>query len=442
MLSNAGIVGIFYLKLSCKLANYMNYRISDPDIFKLKALKWAAQFEICAVFDSNNYPDHYQKFEFLVAAGANKILQSSENSFQKIDELTANNKKWLFGALSYHLKDEIEYDDIPHKTHNFSNVYFFEPQFLFMMRNGKLELLNDTEEFIIKEIESTQLENHPHKNYAQSHPIINKKTYLETVDLIKNHIARGDIYETNYCLEFKIDDCEINPVQIYQKLNKLSPTPFSTFFKWKDFYVLSATPERYLAKRGTKIISQPIKGTAARHHDPKKDQETKKALALLEKEQQENVMIVDLVRNDLTKVAKPGSVVVEELFGVYSFKQVHQLISTVVCEQDLKYSFADVIKHTFPMGSMTGAPKISAMKLMEKYEKSDRGLYSGAIGYIEPGGDFDFNVVIRSIIYQQQKKLLSYHVGSAITFNADANLEYEECLLKASAINQVLGIKI
>ncbi len=418
----------------------MNYRVSDLDLFKLKALQWAAKFEICAVFDSNSYHDKYQKFEFLVAAGAKRTLQSSENSFYKLDEFIRNDKKWLFGALSYHLKDEIEINNQARKQHDFSNIYFFEPQFLFLVNDGKIELLDNTDENIIKEIEDIELENHQDKPQYQSQPVIDKETYLKTIGLIKNHIVRGDIYETNYCLEFKIDDCKINPVNIYHQLNQISPTPFSSFFKWKDVYVLSATPERYLARRGSKIISQPIKGTAARHHDPKIDQEIKKELALLEKEQQENVMIVDLVRNDLTKIALPGTVAVEELFGVYSFKQVHHLISTVVCQQDLSYSFADVIKQTFPMGSMTGAPKISAMNLMEKYEQSERGLYSGAIGYIGPDGDFDFNVIIRSIIYQHEKKRLSYHVGSAITFNSDANLEYEECLLKAGAINQVLGI--
>jgi para-aminobenzoate synthetase component 1 len=129
----------------------------------------------------------------------------------------------------------------------------------------------------------------------------------------------------------------------------------------------------------------------------------------------------------------------EELFGIYSFSQVHQMISTVVCELDEQTSAVKALKNAFPMGSMTGAPKISAMRLMEQYERSKRGVYSGAIGYFSPDGDFDFNVVIRTILYDSAKRYLSFQAGSAITFHADAENEYEECLLKITAIKQVLS---
>jgi para-aminobenzoate synthetase component 1 len=223
------------------------------------------------------------------------------------------------------------------------------------------------------------------------------------------------------------------------KLNTISPNPFAGFFKLHDKYILSASPERFLAKRGNKLISQPIKGTSKRHENIKDDELSKKELKDHPKELQENVMVVDLVRNDLTKSAKAGTVATEELFGIYSFKQVHQMISTVICELRDDVGPVQAIKNTFPMGSMTGAPKISAMKLMEQFERSKRGVYSGAIGYFSPDDDFDFNVVIRTMLYDAATQYMSFQVGSAITYHADPEKEYEECLLKAQAILEVLG---
>ena len=266
-----------------------------------------------------------------------------------------------------------------------------------------------------------------------------KADYLDTVGHIKKEIGRGNIYETNFCMEFFSEAAMIHPPQVFKALNRVSPTPFANYFKWFDHYVLSATPERFLSKKGRKLISQPIKGTAKRSDDLAEDEQIKKELSNHPKEQQENVMIVDLVRNDLTKSAKKGTVAVEELFGVYSFKQVHQMISTVVCELKDDISNVEVLKNSFPMGSMTGAPKIKAMQLMEHYERSKRGLYSGAIGYFSPEDDFDFNVIIRTILYNKKNKYLSFQVGSAITYYAEAEKEYEECLLKVKAILAVLA---
>ncbi len=266
-----------------------------------------------------------------------------------------------------------------------------------------------------------------------------KEEYIETVKKVKEHINRGDIYVTNFCQEFYAEGAIIDPLSIFLRLNAISPNPFTAFFKLKDKYILSASPERFLAKRGGKLISQPIKGTSKRFTDPTEDEQSKQTLRVHSKELQENVMIVDLVRNDLTKSAKAGTVNTEELFGIYSFNQVHQMISTVICELRKDISEVQSIKNSFPMGSMTGAPKISAMQLMEQYERTKRGVYSGAIGYFSPDGDFDFNVVIRTLLYNEAEKYLSFQVGSAITYHADPEKEYEECLLKAQAILEVLG---
>ena len=157
-----------------------------------------------------------------------------------------------------------------------------------------------------------------------------------------------------------------------------------------------------------------------------------------EKDKSENVMITDLVRNDLSKTAQKSSVKVEELFGVYSFERVHQMITTISSVIDKKYDFIDLLESCFPMGSMTGAPKLKAMQLIEEYETTKRSIYSGAFGYISPYQDFDFNVVIRSILYDKISSYISVLVGGAITINSDEEQEYEECLIKAQALINVL----
>jgi len=265
-----------------------------------------------------------------------------------------------------------------------------------------------------------------------------KDEYFRKVRHILDHIRRGDIYEVNFCQEFYAEDTEIDALRTYNRLNTISNAPFATFLKLSDKYLLSASPERYLRKEGTKIISQPIKGTAKRSADPTEDEQLKAILSNDAKERAENIMIVDLVRNDLSKSALKGTVVVEELCKVYSFQQVHQMVSTISAEVAKDKNPVAIIKETFPMGSMTGAPKVSAMKIIEDSEAFKRGLYSGAVGYFTPEGDFDFNVVIRSILYNATKKYVSYSVGGAITAKAIPEQEYEECLLKAKAMREVL----
>jgi len=265
-----------------------------------------------------------------------------------------------------------------------------------------------------------------------------KDEYFKRVGEMLQHIHRGDIYEANFCQEFYAENTSINPLKVYQKLNAISKAPFAAFLKLNDKFLLSASPERYLRKLGTKVISQPIKGTAKRSHNPKRDEELKNILRDDPKERAENIMIVDLVRNDLSKSALKGSVIVEELCEVYSYDQVHQMVSTVTSKVSEEKNPVEMIRESFPMGSMTGAPKVSAMQIIEKLESFKRGLYSGAVGYFTPEGDFDFNVVIRSILYNETNKYVSYAVGSALTAKSSPEKEYEECLLKAKAMREVL----
>lgn len=267
----------------------------------------------------------------------------------------------------------------------------------------------------------------------------NKSSYIEKVNALKQHIQQGNIYEVNFCMEFFAEDVKINPFQLYQKLIEISPMPFSCFIKHQNKYLICASPERFLKKTKNNLLSQPIKGTIKRGYNTEEDLRLKEELKNSSKEKSENVMIVDLVRNDFSRIAEKGSVKVDELFGIYSFPQWHQMISSISCQVSPKFSFEEILKATFPMGSMTGAPKISAMKLIEEFEATKRGMYSGSVGILLPNSDFDLNVVIRSIQYNAENSYLSFMVGSAITIHSDAEKEYEECLLKAKAILSVLG---
>lgn len=412
---------------------------SNLNLFKQKALQWASTLDVCCCLDSNQYSDPYSQYDCLIAFGVDhQLKENAGNAFAQLKSFYEERKDWMFGLFSYELKNEVEEIKSRHTDElGFPDLYFFIPQFLIALKGDHITVLKG-DPLIIERINEIDLELYTKPDLKIQHRF-DKKTYIETVEKLQSHIKRGDIYEVNFCQEFFAEQASIHPLSVYQALNTLSPTPFAGFFKIHNKYILSATPERFLCKRGDKLISQPIKGTAKRSKNAVIDEEIKVQLKSSVKEQAENVMIVDLVRNDLTKSAIQGTVKVEELFGIYTFPQVHQMISTISCKLEPKIHFIDAIKHTFPMGSMTGAPKVKAMQLIDTYEKSKRGVFSGSFGCISPTGDFDFNVVIRTILYNAERKYLSFQVGGAITYAANAEDEYEECLLKASAIMNVLG---
>lgn len=414
-------------------------QVDNPQLFKQKALIWAASFNTACYLDSNGFTDLHAKFDTLIAAGVKyEITAHTGNAFEQLTRFRENYPGWMTGFFGYDLKNEIEhlssqnFDGL-----NFPDLYFFVPENIVFIKDNTVEVIANDAEQLFDAIEQ-QVISPTKPSSIEIKTRFNKDDYLSAVDKIKEHITRGDIYVTNFCQEFYADDALIDPIDAFLHLNEISPTPFTSFFKWNNNYILCASPERFLAKRGNKLISQPIKGTAKRGKTPLEDEAIKQELRNHTKELQENVMVVDLVRNDLTRSAKQGTVKTEELFGIQSFAQVHQMVSTIVCQLADDISPIQAIKNTFPMGSMTGAPKISAMQLMESYERTKRGVYSGAIGYFGPDDDFDFNVVIRSLLYNAEKKYLSFQTGSAITYHADPEKEYEECLLKAKAIMQVL----
>ena len=422
------------------------HTISNAEDFKLKLLAWSQQFDDVVWLDSNNYEQTHSNFDAVLAVDAFTSIQTDyHNAFENLKEYQSITKDWIFGYLTYDLKNDVE--DL--KSENFDglqfpDLYFFQPKKLFLLKDNQVEILYlnavvDELEEDLNVIEQLNASTTPQLNNEIKVKLrITKDAYFEKVTSLLNHIHRGDIYEANFCQEFYAEDISINPIETYLKLNAISKPPFATFVKCYDKYVLSASPERYLKKQGRLIISQPIKGTAKRSNNPEEDAQLRQELAASDKERTENTMIVDLVRNDLSKTAIKGTVNVEELCKVYTFKQVHQMISTVTSEVELNTHPVDIIKSTFPMGSMTGAPKISVMHIIEDLEETKRGLYSGAVGYISPTGDFDFNVVIRSILYNETNQYVSFSVGSAITAKSDPLKEYEECLLKAKAMREVL----
>lgn len=418
-------------------------KVQNTQAFKQQALKWANTLEVCCCLDSNNYEDKYGKYDFLLAAGAKETLETSAGeAFELLKSFYDKHQNWLFGLLGYDLKNEVEQlKSVNTDELSFPDLFFFVPEYLMVIKNDQLSVLIGNEHDVLNQIEGVNKTSSIVKESLNIQSRISKETYLKTVIALQQHIQRGDIYEVNFCQEFFALNAAIDPLAVYTKLNLVSPTPFSGFFKIKDRYILSASPERYLCKQDNKLISQPIKGTARRSTKKIEDERIKLELRQDAKEQAENVMIVDLVRNDLTKCALKGTVKVEELFGIYGFKQVYQMISTISCLLNPDVHIIDAIKSTFPMGSMTGAPKISAMEIIDTYEFSKRGAYSGSFGYITPEGDFDFNVVIRSILYNADTQYLSFHVGGAITYAANAEDEYNECMLKASAIIETLTSK-
>ncbi|WP_233357641.1 aminodeoxychorismate synthase component I [Haloflavibacter putidus] len=422
------------------------FPINDSGALKAQLLEWAQAFEEIVYLDSNSYSAQHP-FEAILAVEAFTALKTDyKNAFEQLDEYQKTTKDWIFGYLSYDLKNDTE--KITSTNHDglaFPDLYFFQPQRLIFLKKDEicfdyLNLVGEEieEDFLaIKNCSVASYASAEAKEYTVTSKICKEK-YLEKVEQFLTHLKRGDIYEANFCQEFYVENVQIDPKKTFQNLNLLSKAPFAAFLKLEEFFLLSGSPERYLKKEGEKIISQPIKGTAARSKNPAKDQALKEALPNDPKERAENIMIVDLVRNDLSKTAAKGSVKVEELCEVYSFKTVHQLISTISSSVKENIAPVEIIKSTFPMGSMTGAPKLSAMQIIEELEESKRGLYSGAVGYFTPNGDFDFNVVIRSVLYNKEKKYCSFSVGGAITAKSIPEKEYEECTLKAAAMHKAL----
>jgi para-aminobenzoate synthetase component 1 len=426
-----------------------SFPIQNIDVLKQQMLSWVNRFNICCFLDNHQYSSGYQTVECLAAAGVVAVFSPSHDILQELKRFNREQNDWLFGHVSYDLKNETEKLSSDHPDHiGFPVIYFFRPQTVLQLKEQQLTIssLNEEPEKIYEQLLQQPTHHTPQTTTdyrpQTTNPVrsrISKQQYTAIIQKLLQHIARGDCYEINFCQEFFAENATIDPLYTYSQLTGISPNPFSCYYRLDSNHLLCASPERYLQKKGSNIMSQPIKGTFKRNSSDKTaDEALKQQLRQSEKDKSENVMVVDLVRNDLSRVCKEGSVKVDELFGIYSFPQVHQMISTISGELKDEMDLADILHATFPMGSMTGAPKKRVMELIEQYESTKRGIFSGAVGYISPEKDFDFNVVIRSILYNSTNGYLSYLVGGGITAYSDPEKEYEECLLKAEAIQKVL----
>jgi len=410
-------------------------------------------YRVFCYLDSNDFYEdaplntdpQYHTYDILAGAGAtDQVYSQAGSSFEKLKTWLTRHQNWCFGHFGYDLKNELEALSSDNEDHqHLDDLHFFIPEWVVSLQGNTLTIYSEDKE-VIQAIFTT-LVNFADRSVAsqgiQSVHLANKldsNNYIERTQALIQHIIEGNIYEVNFCQEFYAEQTDIDPFTLFTELMRVSPTPFACLYRYDDHYVISASMERFLKKRRQQLISQPIKGTIKRGETQEADAQLIRQLSNDPKERAENVMIVDLVRNDLAKSAQTGSVVVDELCGIYSFPTVHQMISTVSAKLDDDIHPIDAIKHAFPMGSMTGAPKVSAMQLIEEYEDFKRGLFSGAVGYITPQGDYDFNVIIRSFLYNAENGYLSIPVGSAITFDADPGQEFEECLLKIAKLTQAI----
>ena len=409
-------------------------------MIKEKVLNWLQRFDTFCFLDNHQYQIAPHSQECLVAAGRRAALELQPGLvMDQLRDFTRQHKNnWLFGHINYDLKNELEGLSSRHDDPiGFPPLFFFEPSVVLHLNERELKIEAHNPAEIYEEISKIVLDGERGGYPVDITHRLQKEEYLAIIRKLQQHILRGDCYEINFCQEFLAERAGIDPLQVYRKLSQISPNPFSALYRVQDKWLLCASPERYLRKQGRYIMAQPIKGTAARIVDNKlADDHARHDLLHSDKDRSENVMIVDLMRNDLSKVCEEGTVKVDELFGIYSFPQVHQMISTISGELKEGVHFADIIKASFPMGSMTGAPKKRVMELIDQYEATRRGIFSGTLGYISPNGDFDFNVIIRSIMYNASSQYLSFQTGSAITFYSDPAKEWEECLLKAEAMKK------
>lgn len=410
-------------------------------------LSWASRFDIFCFLDGHDYQLPYEGFECLLAAGSvHSIEAKAGQALDGLRDFARRHRDWLFGHFAYGLARETE----PSGSHllpdpiGFPDLHFFLPEIVIRLYKDHVSIgsLSTSPQQILEELKKEA----GGRKKSEKEPLewsarFSREEYLDTIRALQKHILLGDCYEINFCQEFFAHPACIDPQAVWEALSEASPNPFAAHYRLRERYLFCASPERYLRRIGDRLISQPIKGTLKRVPAGEAGegfQAERESLYRSSKDRAENVMVVDLVRNDLSKICLPGTVRVEELYGIYSFPQVHQMISTVTGELPAGKELTDIIRATFPMGSMTGAPKPRVVELIHQYERTARGLFSGALGYITPKGDFDFNVIIRSLFYNKASSYLSYQVGSGITFYSDPEAEYEECLLKAEGIRRAL----
>jgi para-aminobenzoate synthetase component 1 len=387
-------------------------------------------------------PPNSSERQAYIAWGRKSAFVVNENNSSEIEQLNVWLKEKtlpIFGYVSFEAKKLFEQNAYFNSCSDGSELfYFFEPEHIWKEENGTWICLTEeqpNERSVIEDFLSNykNIERSSHEEKLVFEMLETKDSYIEKIERILGNIQRGDYYETNFCIPLQAKGLLNDAFAHFSKMNNATEAPHAVYFNGNNLQLLCTSPERFIKKKGNKIISQPIKGTIKRGANNTEDEGNKTMLRTSKKERSENIMIVDLVRNDLSRIAERASVQVTSLCELHTFKTLHHLISTVEAQLPSNISFTDILAATFPMGSMTGAPKISAVQHMEKLEVLDRGIYSGTFGVIEPNGNFDFNVIIRSAVYNKEKKQTTIKVGSAITTASNAESEYDECLLKAAS---------
>ncbi|MFM7015292.1 MAG: chorismate-binding protein [Bacteroidota bacterium] len=425
---------IFTKKVTCE----------EKEILVANLLAYGIKSNFFSLLETTLKPEHFSGYELIACIGIKKQFLLSN---QKLADSTTffNNYKddWKLIQLNYNLFKHIYCNNYVEKPNDFNNhlLSITIPETTFTIKDNCLSIFCEDHSYQDLLLFDKVKPKDPNPNgINQLNTYIHFNQYLQQFDKIQAHLKRGDIYEINYCIPFFIDTYELDVIDIYNKQKLTSPAPFAAFIKNDDNYLMCASPEQFIEKKGSVITCHPMKGTIKKSSSPTENKNLIQQLYNSEKERAENVMIVDLTRNDLSKIAEKSSVNVTELFGVYEFPQVFQMISTIEAQLKQSATFADILKALFPMGSMTGAPKQNAIKIIDEIESFSRDLFSGSIGYMEPNGDFNFNVVIRSILYNEDKRKALVAAGGAITIHCNAEDEYKECLLKARANLNVLGI--
>ena len=391
-------------------------------------------------FKNHPYAHGWQQAPWMLAAGEYRGWKPlPESALHQLSAFHQQHHDWMVGHIGYHLTPHL-WPGLSKKPClcGFPEIYFFIPEILILLHPDRVQIgIHGSETHarrIFEAIGKTKIASCPSGYPLNIFPVLQREQYIEIVHHILQHIQRGDCYELNFCQLFASKPVNLSPVETFMQLPH---APFSLCYRWHDAYLLCASPERYLLKRGQHVIMQPMKGTIRRSPDANEDAQLLYSLQQSPKERAENTIVVDLVRNDLSRTAVPGSVQVIEWLKIYSYPTVHQMISTISSEMDGAYHIGDLLATTFPMGSMTGAPKKSVLKLIDTFESWPRGLYSGAAGYITPEGDMEMNVVIRSLLYATSSQQVYYHAGSGITCYCNPEDEWEECLTKTKHLAHI-----
>lgn len=408
------------------------YPLTNRENFLIKMLNWVNRFDIFSFTHNCGYSSPLG-FRNFIAVGNVATLP---DNFDEVKALLNSNPGWWFAHFNFEFGERVSSESAD--LTGFPRSVLFQPVHLLeLVEDGVIiHLSNLSDDALLQQIE--EAETQPTEiNTGDIENVISKETYISSLEKILQHIQRGDCYEMNYCQAFTAE-IQAHPVQLFLNLIQASPNPFAAFYRYKNNYCICASPERFLMKTGSHLLSQPIKGTTPRGKTPEEDKAFYEMLRNSEKDKKENVMVVDLVRNDLNRVCVAGSVKVPALFAVKSFPGVHQMESTIVGNLREDKDAVDALAATFPMGSMTGAPKHRVLQITREFESQQRGLFSGTIGYFTPDRDFDFNVVIRSIFYDIDKSKVAFLAGGGITHKSIPEKEYEESLLKTRAIRKVL----